>query len=85
MTGMLDTISDHRAAGERIDAGRHPAKGPIFPTLRPAMVTSRLSMVGMALGYLGLVAMLSTAPYWHQAMAPHQSHVAACTDVGGSR
>jgi hypothetical protein len=83
---MLGKVSRPEAVGVDARAGRRPGKGGMFPGMRPAAAVSRLSMVGMALGYVGLVVMLSTAPYWHQVMGPHQGqHAAACTDFGGSR
>ncbi len=55
-----------------------PAAG--FPAIR-----GPLSMLGLAIGYLGLVAILSMAPFWHLAITPHQSPSMVCTDFGGSR
>lgn len=54
-------------------------------TFGSAAVRGPLSMVGMALGYLGLVAILSMAPFWHLAFTPYQSAQMVCTDFGGSR
>lgn len=45
----------------------------------------RLSMTVMAIGYLGLVALLAMAPALHQTIASPASHILACTDFGGSR
>jgi len=42
-------------------------------------------MAGMAVGYLGLVAILSMAPVLQQTIGLHSEHILACTDFGGSR
>ncbi len=48
-------------------------------------VSKRMAILGMAVGYLGLVAVLAAVPVWSQALMPYQNPVAACPDFGGSR
>lgn len=63
-----------------------PTRRPIIRTEPgPKSLMRRLSVVGMAVGYLGLVAILSTAPYWQQTIQPHEERPLVCTDFGGSR
>lgn len=57
----------------------------VLPIAAVASTGGRLHVLGMAVGYLGLVTILSMAPYWHVASAPHQNQIMACTDFGGSR
>lgn len=86
MTGWLNQVSVERGV-DRLDTYANLTSGrkPVLPKVGLRMCGGWLSTFGMALGYLGLVAMLSMAPYWHMAGAPHQSHIMACTDFGGSR
>lgn len=44
-----------------------------------------LSNLGMAVGYLGLVMILSAAPFVHEVLGDRHGHYLACTDFGGSR
>ncbi|MGI9490082.1 MAG: hypothetical protein ACR2RF_30195 [Geminicoccaceae bacterium] len=64
---------------------RHPSKRSVLPVSGLSQIKGPLSMLGMALGYLGLVAILSMAPFWHLAITPHQNSAIVCTDFGGSR
>ena len=48
-------------------------------------VKAPLMKVGMVVGYLGLVMMLSMAPFWHQVITPSAAQPLVCTDFGGSR
>lgn len=85
MTGQHDRISE-RSGIDRIErADRRSCKRSVLPTGGLGAVRGPLSMLGMALGYLGLVAILSMAPFWHLAVTPHQSQSMVCTDFGGSR
>ena len=90
MTGCLKGyVADDHTAGVERGPGRLLASRPILPPVSPRtavdMVTRRIPVAGMVLGYLALVAILSMAPYWHLAGAPDQSQIMACTDFGGSR
>jgi hypothetical protein len=86
MTGCLNGISvNGHATGFDGDSPRRLQRKPILPMIASGMTKKRLPMAGMILGYLGLVAILSMAPYWHLASTPYQSQVLACTDFGGSR
>ncbi len=86
MTGFLKDVSaTGQAAGLDAASSRRIVRKPILPPVTPGMTGRRVPMAGMVLGYLGLVAILSMAPYWHLAGAPHQSEIMACTDFGGSR
>ena len=64
---------------------RRLSKRSVLPVAGLSQIKGPLSMLGMALGYLGLVAILSMAPFWHLAITPHQSPAMVCTDFGGSR
>jgi len=85
MAGVLDRSSQQRRSpcGEPA-AGCTPRK-PILPSTGRRAKRSLFSVVGMGAGYLGLVAILSVAPFWHQVMLPQQSQYLVCTDFGGSR
>lgn len=48
-------------------------------------VSNRMALLGMALGYLGLVAILTMAPLWNQTLLGYDQHISACTESGGSR
>lgn len=91
MTGRRDKVSEPNAVGRDAPAGRGSQKRRVLPAAGPGarsgsgMIGNRLSMAGLALGYLGLVAILSAAPYWHQTLTPHAGQPAVCTDFGGSR
>ena len=41
-----------------------PGKRSVLPVAGLSQIKGPLSMLGMALGYLGLVAILSMAPFW---------------------
>ncbi len=56
---------------------------PILPFVLTTVVGGRSPIAWMVVGCLGLVAILSTAPYWHLAEAPYRDQVIACTDFGG--
>lgn len=64
---------------------RRSCKRSILPVAALPIIKGPLRMLGMTLGYLGLVAILSMAPFWHHAITPHQSPSMVCTDFGGSR
>lgn len=85
MTVMLDKVIEQGAIGSDAQAGHRSSKKSVLPKTGANPVRSRLSMLGMAVGYMGLVMILSTAPFWHQAMTPDHGYLAACTDFGGSR
>ena len=85
MTAMLDNDSGRYVIGSDVRAAQRSSKKPVFPKTGANPVRSRLSMLGLAAGYMGLVMILSTAPFWHQVMAPEHAYFAACTDFGGSR
>ena len=84
MTAMLDKDRG-RVAISDAQAACRSSKKPVFSKTGANPMRNRLSMLGMAIGYMGLVMILSTAPFWHQVMTPEQSYRAACTDFGGSR
>lgn len=48
-------------------------------------VSKKMAVLGMAIGYLCLVAILASAPVWNQIVLPYQDSLAVCTDFGGSR
>lgn len=48
-------------------------------------VSNVTTMLGMAIGYLLLVAMLTLAPVLSQALTSSETTSLACTDPGGSR
>lgn len=86
MTGRLDNQVFRRdGAGFKGPIGACREKKPILPLPTSDRKTGRLSMVGLALGYLALVMVLSTAPFWHQTLGSQPGQPAACTDFGGSR
>ncbi len=66
-------------------ADRRPGKKSVLPIGGRSLIKGPLSMFGMVLGYLGLVAILSMAPFWHLTVTPHESPSLTCTDFGGSR
>ncbi len=57
--------------------------GPL-PSYRKR-VTDATAMAGLALGYLGLVIILSLTPALQSMMAPLQYQANQCTEFGGSR
>lgn len=85
MTEVHDRISERNDIdGEgRVDRRSH--KRSVLPISSLSAIRGPLSLFGMALGYLGLVAILSMAPFWHLAFTPHQSQPMVCTDFGGGR
>ena len=85
MTAMLNEVRGQDAIGSDVQAGHRSSRKPVFPKTGANPARSRLSMLGLAVGYMGLVMILSTAPFWHQAMTPEHGYLAACTDFGGSR
>ena len=85
MMGLCDNVSLPGGARPEQQAGRHPMKKCILPVVGSPMIKVRWSMFGMAVGYFCLVAILTVAPIWQQAIAPHQGQPLACTDFGGSR
>jgi len=48
-------------------------------------ISNRLAIIGMAVGYLGLVVVLASTPIWSQVLLPYQSTYLACMEAGGSR
>jgi len=85
MTAPLDKVSEQNAIGSDARADHRSNKKSVFPIIGSNPARGWLSKLGLAFGYLGLVAILSTAPFWHQVVAPQESYLAACTDFGGSR
>ena len=85
MTGLYDNVFESGGAKLEEQAGHQPSKKCILPVVGSPMIKVRWSMFGMAVGYLCLVAILTVAPIWQQAIAPHQGQPLACTDFGGSR
>lgn len=85
MTGQHDRISERNDIDRDGRADRRSHKRSVLPISSLGTFKGPLSMIGMALGYLGLVAILSMAPFWHLSVAPHQSQPMVCTDFGGSR
>lgn len=85
MTRQHDRFIECRDTDQVRPAHRRSGKKAILPTANVRVNRGPLSMLGMALGYAGLVALLSMAPFFHLAVAPYQSHPMACTDFGGSR
>lgn len=85
MTGLLDVMRTQNDIGSPDQIVDILNKKPIFGAFGCRMAKGPFSVFGMALGYLGLVVMLSTAPYWNQVITPAESYVAACSDFGGSR
>lgn len=85
MTRQHDRISERNDIDRDGRAHRSSQKRSVLPLTGHGAVRGPLSMLGMAFGYLGLVAILSMAPFWHLAVTPHQSQLMVCTDFGGSR
>lgn len=85
MTGQLDIVSERNAVTSDMRAGCRLEKASILPTSGSPVVRSPLMKVGMVIGYLGLVMVLSVAPFWHQVITPSMADVTVCTDFGGSR
>ncbi len=85
MTRQHDRFIEPSDADQGRPMHRRSAKRSILPATSVCTSRGPLSMLGMALGYLGLVALLSMAPFFHLAIAPYQSQPIACTDFGGSR
>ncbi|MEM7041177.1 MAG: hypothetical protein AAF543_00055 [Pseudomonadota bacterium] len=85
MTEHLGRIATRDDIGRNGVRGGASGRRPILASADRQRVSRPLSMVGMALGYIGLVAILSVAPFWHQGMTAHQGQPMACTDFGGSR
>ncbi len=48
-------------------------------------ISNRMAILGMAIGYLGLVVILASTPIWSQVLLPYNSTHLACTEAGGSR
>ncbi|MGI9491958.1 MAG: hypothetical protein ACR2QF_06115 [Geminicoccaceae bacterium] len=48
-------------------------------------ISKKMAILGMAIGYLGLVVILASTPIWSQVLLPHQSPHLACTEAGGTR
>ena len=92
MTGHLGRISTRDDIGPAGTGRSGPGRRPILAPADRHRLRRPISLAGMALGYLSLVAILSIAPFWHQG-APfwHQEMTAdhgqpmVCTDFGGSR
>lgn len=84
MSGLRDIASIPGSGALSDRAGSRFGKRQVLPS-RGASWPSGLSTIGMVLGYLGLVAILATAPFWQQAGEPHRDQPAVCTDFGGSR
>lgn len=85
MTGLLDVMRTQNDIGSPDQIVDILKKKPIFGAIGCRMAKGPFSVFGMGLGYLCLVVMLSTAPYWNQVVSPDESYVAACSDFGGSR
>ncbi|MGI9508803.1 MAG: hypothetical protein ACR2QJ_05585 [Geminicoccaceae bacterium] len=85
MQGLGHKVFEPDGKGLGEQASDRPAKKPVLPAVRSSVINPRLSAFGMALGYLGLVAVLTLAPVWQQAAVPHQGQPLVCTDFGGSR
>lgn len=84
MFGSNGNVSEPIAAMR--DHGRERrGRKPVLPGARSWSVKRPLSTLAMAIGYLGLVAILTMAPFWMQTVAPKQSEPMVCTDFGGSR
>ena len=62
-----------------ISAGNRPQIG-----YRQRM-SKKMTILGMAIGYLGLVVILASTPIWSQVLLPYQASHLACTEAGGSR
>jgi hypothetical protein len=86
MASLHDVITDSfsRPVERRRHDRRSAASTGAIPSYRKR-VSDRLAMIGVALGYLGLVAVLALAPMWQQTISPYQHQPLACTDFGGSR
>ena len=85
MTGLQDNgAADGRSIGP--GSAHLAVRRPLLAIGQGAAHASRrLSITALALGYLGLVTILSTAPFWQQALAPAENRPLVCTDFGGSR
>jgi hypothetical protein len=86
MVGLSSLISKRRDGTpvEQAVRGRE-RRAFLSAGARQGSISGRLSAIGMVLGYLGLVMILSTAPFWQQSIAPHLDQPLNCTDFGGSR
>ncbi|MGI9416980.1 MAG: hypothetical protein ACR2RA_03970 [Geminicoccaceae bacterium] len=84
MFGLQRNVSEPIAAMRDRRRGRFERK-PVLPGARSWMTEGPASKLAMALGYLGLVAILTMAPFWMQTVEPQQSQPSFCTDFGGSR
>ncbi|MDH3658760.1 MAG: hypothetical protein OEU92_01830 [Alphaproteobacteria bacterium] len=86
MMAPCDEASDPNLTVFGARAGRRPHGKPVRVLFRSRAATGGpLSTLGMALGYIGLVAILTIAPFMQQATVPHQGRPMVCTDFGGSR
>lgn len=84
MNGLRNIVSTSKAGMAQGHADQRLAKRPVLPVSAPAR-PAWLSTLGMAVAYLGLVAILSMAPFWQQGDLPQQGQPTVATDFGGSR
>lgn len=48
-------------------------------------VSNKMTILGMTIGYLGLVAILASAPLWNHRLVSDQAPPLSCTEFGSSR
>lgn len=48
-------------------------------------VSNKMAILSLAVGYLGMVAVLASVPAWNQMLPPYQASSLSCTDFGGGR
>ncbi len=86
MTRLLELSATSKigpAHKERSFPGAGAKSAPPVAYLR--RVSNKMAILGMAVGYLGLVTILASAPIWNQVLSPYQTPFPSCTDFGGHR
>lgn len=68
---------------ERPFRGIPAADPPLFSCRR--RVSDRVALLGLAIGYLGMVAVLASVPAWSKISSSYPPSSLACSDFGGSR
>ncbi len=86
MTRLFDLSATSEAGPARME---RPFPGvrtkPVLSAAYRRRISNRTAILGMAVGYLGLVVILASAPIWNQVLSPYQAPFPACTDFGGHR
>lgn len=70
---------------EKMQSNKNSPKHQFLYTNPQNQTGNKVKLVGVALGYLGLAFILSTAPTWQQMMSPFEADRPTCGDFGGSR